>query len=68
MVPILLMSAKTSTLGSLNRINDGLFRDCTRMRWWGVQIAPPLSKICHIYVKMMRLGIVIPYPKKMQNI
>ena len=29
---------------------------------------PPLLKICHTYPKMMKLGIVIPYPKKIQKI
>ena len=29
---------------------------------------PPLLKICHIYAIMMKLGTVIPYPKKIQKI
>ena len=29
---------------------------------------PPLPKICHIYPIMMKLGTVIPYPKKIQKI
>ena len=28
---------------------------------------PPLPKICHTYPTMMRLGTVIPYLKKIQN-
>ena len=28
----------------------------------------PLLKICHIYPTMMKLGTVIPYPKKIQKI
>ena len=28
----------------------------------------PLSKICHIYPKKMKLGTVIPYLKKTKNI
>ena len=42
---------------AFNPIQDGLFRGCSRMR-------PPLLKICHTYPTMMKLGTVIPYPKK----
>ena len=28
----------------------------------------PLPKICHTYPTMMKLGTVIPYPKKIQKI
>ena len=41
----------------------GLFTDGGR----GVKKAP-LSKTCHIYSTMMKLGTVIPYPKKIQKI
>ena len=34
---------------------------------WGGKKAP-LSKICHTYPTMMKPGIVIPYPKKIQKI
>ena len=35
----------------------------------GEQKSPPhLPKICHIYPIMMKLGTVIPYPKKIQKI
>ena len=34
----------------------------------GVQKAPlPFPKICHTYPAMMKLGTVIPYPKKIQK-
>ena len=49
----------------LNPIQDKHFRGCSRM------VAPnrlPLPKICHTYPTMMKLGAVIPYPKKMQKI
>ena len=29
---------------------------------------PPLPEICHTYPTMMKLGTVIPYPKKIQKI
>ena len=45
---------------AFNPIQDGLFRGCSRMR-------PPLLKICHTYPTMMKLGTVIPYPKKIQK-
>ena len=32
------------------------------------QKGPPLLKICHTYPKMMKLGTVTPYPKKIQKI
>ena len=35
---------------------------------WGSAKKAPLSKICHSYPTMMKLGIVIPYPKKIQKI
>ena len=50
----------------LNPIQDGLFRSCSRMgggaKW------PPFPKICHTYPTMMKLGTVISYPKKIQQI
>ena len=36
--------------------------------WGGGAKRPPLPKICHTYPKVMKLGIVIPYPKKIQKI
>ena len=49
-----------------NPIQDGLFQGCSRM---GVGKKAPLHpKICYTYSTMMRLGIVIPYPKKIQKI
>ena len=34
---------------------------------WGFKKAP-LSKICHTYPTMIKLGIIIPYLKKIQKI
>ena len=50
-----------------NHIQDGLFRGCSRMRG-GAKRPPPLPKICHTYLTMMKLGTVIPYLKKIQKI
>ena len=30
-------------------------------------VPPPVSKICHTYPTIMKLGTVIPYTKKMQR-
>ena len=49
----------------INPIQDELFRGCS---WMGGPKRPPLSKICHTYPTMMKLGRVIPYPKKVQKI
>ena len=35
---------------------------------WGWAFLAPLPKICHTYPTMMKLGTVIPYPKKIQKI
>ena len=35
---------------------------------WGRGQKEPLPKICHTYPTMMKLGTVIPYPKKIQTI
>ena len=35
--------------------------------WRGAK-RPPLPKICHTYSTMMKLGTIIPYPKKIQKI
>ena len=48
-----------------NPVHDGLFRGCSRMA--GGKKAP-LPKICHTYPTMMKLGTVIPCPKKIQKI
>ena len=34
---------------------------------WGGQKGP-LPKICHTYPTVMKLGTIIPYPKKIQKI
>ena len=34
---------------------------------WGEQKDPPLLKICHTYPTMMKPGIVIPYPRRIQK-
>ena len=49
----------------INPIQDGLFRGCSRI---GGGKEAPLPKICHTYPTMMKLGIVIPYLKKIQKI
>ena len=46
----------------INPIQDGPFRGCSRM---GGAFWPP--KIGHTYPSIMKLGIVIPYPEKIQN-
>ena len=45
----------------LNPIQDGLFRDCSRMRGGG------LPKIRHTNPAMMKLSRVMPYLKKIQK-
>ena len=35
---------------------------------WGGGKKAPLPKICHTYPTMMKIVIVIPYPKKFQKI
>ena len=35
---------------------------------WGGGQKSPLPKICHTYPTMMKLGTVIPNPKKIQQI
>ena len=35
---------------------------------WGGSQKAPLPKICHTCLKMMKLGTVIPYLKKIQKI
>ena len=49
---------------SLNPIQDGPFRGCSRMG----SKRPPNRKICHTYPTMMKLGTVIPYLKRIQKI
>ena len=34
---------------------------------WGMAKKSPLPKICHTYLKMMKLGTVIPYPKEIRK-
>ena len=48
----------------LNPIQDGPFRGCSRMG--GKKVPHP--KICHTYPAIMKLGIIIPYLKKIQKI
>ena len=49
----------------LNPIQGGLFRGCSRM---GGGEKASLPEICHTYPTMVKLGTVIPYLKKIQNI
>ena len=51
-----------------NPIQDELFRGCLRIWGGGGGKKAPLPKICHTYPAMMKLGTVIPYPKKIQKI
>ena len=51
---------------SFNPIQDGHFRGCSRIGEGGKKV--PLPKICHTYPTMMKLGTVIPYLKKIQEI
>ena len=53
---------------SVNLVQVGSLRGCSRI---GVQKLPrptPLPKIYHTYAKMMKLSTVIPYLTKIQNI
>ena len=36
--------------------------------WRGAKKSPLLPKICHTYNTMMKVGTVIPYPKKIQKL
>ena len=47
----------------------GLFGAANGQGGWGEGVAKknPLSKICHTYPTLMKLGMVIPYLKKIQN-
>ena len=55
-----------SFVSQTNPIQDGLFWGYSRMGWG--QKGTPVPKICHTYPTMMKLGTVIPYPKKIQKI
>ena len=57
-----------STNEIFNPIQDGLFRDCSRMGEGGRAFWPTLRKICHTNPTMMKLGTVIPYPRKFQKL
>ena len=50
-------------MGQFNPIQDGSFQDCSRI---GGAKSPRLSKICHAYPTVMKLGTVILHlkPKK----
>ena len=55
-------------LSPFNPIQDGLSRGCSRMgRGGGVQKGP-FPKIWHSYTKMLELGTVITYLKRIQKI
>ena len=49
---------------SFNPIQDGPLWGCSR---WGCQKGPPLSKVCHTYSTLIKLGTVIPYLKNIQK-
>ena len=57
----------------LNSIQDGLFRDCSRIvggKGGGgeAKSPPPVPKTCHIYPTMVKFVTVIPYLRKIQKI
>ena len=53
----------------VNPIQDGHFWGCSWMGGGGGGgTKAPLPKICHTYSTIMKLGIVIPYLKKIQKI
>ena len=54
-------------LSPFNPIQDGLSRGCSRMGRGGVQKGP-FPKIWHSYTKMLELGAVITYLKRIQKI
>ena len=49
-----------------NPVQDGPFQGCSRMGGGGQK--RPQPKICHTYPAHMKLGTVIPYLKKTQQI
>ena len=50
---------------TLNHIQDGPFRDCSRMGEGGQKDPLSLKSVTH--PTMMKLAKVIPYPKKFQK-
>ena len=42
------------------------FQDCSQIGWVGKKV--PLSKICHTYAKIVKLGTNTPYLKTIQKI
>ena len=58
--------AFTSTIdGTINPIEDGLYWGLLTDGGWAKKDL--LSKICHTYSRMMKLGTVMPYLKKTQK-
>ena len=51
---------------NINPIQNGHFRGSSRME--GGSKNGSLSKICRTYPTMMRLGTVIPYPKRIHEL
>ena len=58
---------ETKAITFFSSIPDWIFWSYSRMRG-GSQKAPPLHEICCTYPKMMELGLVIHYLKKVQKI
>ena len=58
-----------NTVINFNPNQDGLFWGCSRMGAGGGRGGKKvsLSKICHTYPALMKLGTVIPYLKKIQK-
>ena len=55
----------TNCVPEFNPIQVGVFGNTP---WWEVGKKGPLLKICHTYLTMIKLGTVMPYLKKTQNV
>ena len=53
-------------MSHINPIQDGLLWGCSPMEGGGTKM-PTIPKNCHTYLTMMKLGTVIPYPKKLAS-
>ena len=60
-----LKEIRIHTVVGINPIQDGPFRSCSR---GGKMQKGPLPKICHTCPTMMKIGTIVPYLKKIQNI
>ena len=66
------VSISIESIGTFNPIQDGPFRNCSRIEGaaegGGGAQKDPLPKTCHTYRTMMKLDTAIPYLKKIQKI